>query len=345
MGLEALELLEGAQVRVGVVEADHEPHRDLVVFEVVEERAAVGRAVERPSQGVHDQPRLVPGRVDLPQLLDADAVGLRIDSIAQVEALEQPLGQVSPAPLRKDGHPRVQLHPRLEARLRLPVAPHPHVPGRDPLDRAVLVVEHLGGGKAREDRDVERLRLLGEPAAEVAEADDVVAGVVHLGRRGKPYRPAPGQEEEPILPRGGMERRPALLPVREQLVERARLQHRAGEDVGADLGSLFDDADREVRAVLGAELPQPDRGGEPRRPRPDDDHVELHRLAFHVHLPLAGRGRRGSRCLERIEERKPAAFEIAHVPCDECELVHLRGSGDEHVRLRSRLAERAELSA
>ena len=148
MGLEALELLEGAQVRVGVVEPDHEPHRDLVVFEVVEERAAVGRAVERPPQGVHDQPRLVPGRVDLPQLLDADAVGLRIDSIAQVEALEQSLRQVSSAAFGEDGDPRVQLHPRLEACLRLPVAPHPHVPGRDPLDRAVLVVEHLGGGKA-----------------------------------------------------------------------------------------------------------------------------------------------------------------------------------------------------
>ena len=287
MGLEALELLEGAQVGVGVVEADHEPDRDLMVFEVVEERAAVGRAVERPSQGVHDQPRLVPGRVDLPQLLDADAVGLRVHPIAQIEALEQPLGQVAAAALGEDGHPRVQLDAGLEARLRLPVASDAHVPGRHPLDRAVFAVEHLGSGKARKDRDVERLRLLAEPAAQVPEADDVVAGVVHLGRGRQPHRAAPGQEEEPVLARGGVQRRPALLPVREQLVERTRLQHRAGEDVGADLGPLLDDADGEVRAVLRAKLPQPDRGGQSRRPRPDDDDVELHRLAFHVPTSLA----------------------------------------------------------
>ena len=295
MGLEALELLEGAQVGVGVVEADHEPDRDLVVFEVVEERAAVGRAVERPSERVHDQPLLVPGRIDLPQLLDADAVGLRVHAGAQAEALEQPLGQMAAAALGEDGHPRVQLDPRLEARLRLPVAPDAHVPGRHPLDRAVLAVEHLGGGKAGEDRHVERLCLLAEPAAQVPQADDVVAGVVHLGRGRQPYRAAPGQEEEPILPRGGMQRRPALLPVREQLVERARLQHRAGEDVGADLGPFLDDADGEVRSPLGAELPQPDGSGEPRRPRPDDDDVELHRLAFHVPTSLGARGRRTSR--------------------------------------------------
>ena len=35
--------------------------------------------------------------------------------------------------------------------------------------------------------------------------------------------------------------------------------------------------------MLGAELAQPDRGGEPGWSRPDDDDVEFHRFAFHVH--------------------------------------------------------------
>jgi hypothetical protein len=42
MRLEALHLVEGAEIRVLVVEPDDEADADLVVLEVVEERAAVG---------------------------------------------------------------------------------------------------------------------------------------------------------------------------------------------------------------------------------------------------------------------------------------------------------------
>ena len=286
MGLETLEFLERTEMGVGVVESDDEPHRDLVVFEVIEERAAVGRAVERPSQGVHDEPLLMLRGVDLPQLLDADPVGLRIDSGAQVEALEQRLGQVTAAAFGEDRDPRVQLDSRLEASFRLPVACDPHVLGRDAPDRAVFVVEHLRRRKSGKYGDIKRLRLLSQPAAKVSEADDVVPLVVHLRRCGEPHRAALGEEEEPIVSRGRVERRAALLPVGEQLLERARFHHRAGEDVGSDFGALFDDANRQVGAVFLAELPQSDRGREPRRSRPDDDHIELHRLAFHVHSSL-----------------------------------------------------------
>ena len=151
MGLESLELLERAEMRVGVVEPDHESHRDLVVFEVIEERAAVRGAVERPSQGVHDQPRLVLRGVDLPQLLDADPVGLRVCAGAQVEAFEQRLGQMTAAALGEDCDPRVQLDPGLESpSLRFPVASDAHVLRCDSLDRAVVVEQHLGGRKLRE---------------------------------------------------------------------------------------------------------------------------------------------------------------------------------------------------
>ncbi len=40
----------------------------------------------------------------------------------------------------------------------------------------------VGAGEARVDLDAERLGLLAEPAADLAEADDVVAGVVETGR-------------------------------------------------------------------------------------------------------------------------------------------------------------------
>src|SRR5436305_15348111 len=47
--LEALKLLERTNIRVAVVQMHHEPDRDLLVLEVIEERAAAGPVVERPA--------------------------------------------------------------------------------------------------------------------------------------------------------------------------------------------------------------------------------------------------------------------------------------------------------
>ena len=88
MGLEPLKFLERVQIRVLVIEPDDEPDRHLPRLEVIEERAAIGARVERPADGVHHQPRLVPLGCDLPQFLDADRIGLRIDPVAQAEPLD-----------------------------------------------------------------------------------------------------------------------------------------------------------------------------------------------------------------------------------------------------------------
>ena len=47
----------GREVGIRVVEADDEADRDLVVLQVIEERAAIGVGVQRPADGVHDQRR------------------------------------------------------------------------------------------------------------------------------------------------------------------------------------------------------------------------------------------------------------------------------------------------
>jgi hypothetical protein len=65
---------------------------------------------------------------------------------------------------------------------------------------------------------------------------------------------ARGQEQEAIVARRRVERRAALLPVRDQLVEGARLEHRPREDMRADLRPLLDDADGELAAGIGGEL-------------------------------------------------------------------------------------------
>ena len=283
VGLEALHLLERREVRVLVVEPDDEADRDLGVLEVVEERPAVGARVERPARGVHDEPRAVPLGPDLPELLDPDAVGLRLDPVAKAEALHQPEAEVAAAPLGEEGVLRAELHAGHEVVGGLAVAPHPHVPGDDPADRAVLAVQHVGGGEAGEHLRPQLLRLRGEPPAEVPEADDVVAVVLERGREQtvRPREPSPlGEEEEAFLRHLGVDGRLAVAPVREELLEGARLEHRAGEDVGADLGPLLDHADAQVVAALLGELAKPHGRGEARRSRPDDHHVELHGFAF-----------------------------------------------------------------
>src|SRR5690606_35493863 len=71
-------------------------------------------------------------------------------------------------------------------------------------------------------------------------------------------------------------------------LERPRVEDRAGDDVGPDLGALLDDAYGARLAPLGGEHGEPARGGEPRGACAGDDDVEGHRLAR-----LGGRRVRG----------------------------------------------------
>src|SRR5215813_9902961 len=91
VGLEALKFLERIEIRIGVVEVNHEADRHQVVVEVIEERAAAGPVVERPANGVLHQARpMLRGR-DLPELLEPDAELLRLAILIETETLEQDL--------------------------------------------------------------------------------------------------------------------------------------------------------------------------------------------------------------------------------------------------------------
>ena len=129
------------------------------------------------------RPFLKRRRLDLPQLLDADAELLRIDAVAQVELGDELLGERAAHALGDQRVLGMQLHARRVAVLVLAVLADAHVAGGDALHRAVLVIEHLGGGEARIDLDAQRLGLLAEPATDVAQADDVVAVIVHQRRQ------------------------------------------------------------------------------------------------------------------------------------------------------------------
>src|SRR5206468_7254779 len=89
MGLEALELLERVQIGVRIVEVNDKADRHQIVAEMIEERSAAGVAIERPAERVLHQSRpMLVGR-DLPELLEPDAVLLRLAALIETKALEQ----------------------------------------------------------------------------------------------------------------------------------------------------------------------------------------------------------------------------------------------------------------
>ncbi len=256
MGFVALQFVERRQIGVLVVQADHEAEGDLIVFQVIQERAAIGLGIQRPADGVQDFALFVILGFDFPQFLDADAVGLRVRGTArrahgaQVEFLFQLLAEVPAAAFGEQGVFGVQLHARLMVRAGGAVAVQAHVAGGDALDRAVVVEQNLGGGETGVDFRAHGLGLFTQPAAQQAERDDVIAVVLHLRRRRQTQRARRAQQHEAVLGRRGVERRALFLPVGDQLVQRAGLEHGARQNVRADFRAFLDDADRAFRVHL-----------------------------------------------------------------------------------------------
>ncbi|MNQ85604.1 hypothetical protein D3C85_1007750 [compost metagenome] len=286
MVLVALELVERRQVRVAVGQVDDQADRHLVVLQVIEEGAARVLVVQRPAGGVHHQALLVLGRIDLPQLLDADAVVLGVDLGVQLVALEQLLADVATAAFGEQGVLGAQFHAGGVVTLfRIALVVDAQVAGDDAAHHAVVVDQRFLGGEARVDLDAEVLGLLGQPAAQVAQRDDVVAFVVHGFRHGEVGDLAGGlaalQQVDVVALDRGVQRRALGLPVGEQFVERTRFEHRTGENVGADFGAFLHHADAEFLAGFGGLLLQAAGGGETGGARSDDDDVEFHVFAFH----------------------------------------------------------------
>ena len=184
MGLEPLKFIVRAQVRIFVVEADDKTDSHQIVFQVIQERSAVGVAIERPTGGVDHQALLMLGRFDFPEFLDADAVGLFL-AFFEAELVFEHLTQMAAAAFREEGVFGMQFHARLVVGAGIAFAVEAHVAGRHAFNRTVVVVEHLGSGETGIDFNAHGFRLLAEPTAEVAQTDNVVALIMHGGRHGE----------------------------------------------------------------------------------------------------------------------------------------------------------------
>jgi hypothetical protein len=95
-----------------------------------------------------------------------------------------------------------------------------------------------------------------------------------------------GQEDHPVFGDRRVERCAPGLPVGDEFIQGAGVDHCAGQDVGADFGGLFDQADGKVLPFFCVELLEPDGGREPCRPTANDQDIEFHCVTFHCFLLL-----------------------------------------------------------
>lgn len=250
MVLEFLEFAVGGEPRVWIVEADNKTQGDHVLAKVVHERSTVCVFGKRVSHGVHHFALVELLRLDLPHLLDAKPIRLRLTVPPEVVFLHDLLRQAAMAALPKQCDTGMELHPALKRILGLAITADPKIIGRDALDRALRVVEDLARRKAGIHLDANLLGALRKPLAQLAQADDVVALVAHLRRVRDRDRVFLGQEAHLVGRRGRdvLEARRVVFrePVRDQLVQRGRLDHVPGDDVVANLAGLFEEEHAEV---------------------------------------------------------------------------------------------------
>ncbi len=167
----------------------------------------------------------------------------------------------------------MQFHAGLEVRPFGTVVQTPHVAGGDAPDGAAVGEQHFGAGEAGIDLDAEPLGLLAQPAAQVAERNDVVAFIVEAARQqaaGNAGGGGLGQDQEAVLADRRVQRGAVVLPVGQEFVEGARVEDGAGKDVGADFRTFLDQADGRGRCRLpppaaSGGSPRPGRRGRHRR--------------------------------------------------------------------------------
>ena len=238
MRLPALEFVEGRQVRVAIIERDDQPKVNLVVGRVIQEPATFGVIIQRPAGRMNDEPLLVPLGFDFPDLLDTDAVVLRIGILAQPELRHEFFAEVAAYAFRENRVLAEQLVTRCEGTLLFAVLANPHVAGRHAGHAPLGVVEHLGGSEAREHVDAHGFRLLAQPLAQLAEADDVVTVIVHGTRQEQPRNRdragCAGQVVNPIAGTFRPDRRTLFFPVGNQFIEAGGLEDVPRQYVCAD---------------------------------------------------------------------------------------------------------------
>lgn len=161
-----------------------------------------------------------------------------------------------------------------------------HVTGKDSFNLALRILQQLRRCKPRQYFDTQRFGLPGQPAAELAQADNVLAGVVQVvwkqGTWNAQATTCTQQVVQLFAPDRSGDWCVHLPPVGKQLVQSTGVKNGAGKDMGADFGSFFNDADAQFPLCLPGKLGQAACGGKPGRSGADDQHIKVHAFAFRI---------------------------------------------------------------
>ena len=204
VALEALEDVVGVGAGVLVVEAGDVADGDFGVGDAVDPCAAVFVRGQGVAEGVNDFTLGDAARRNFPKLFDAEAVGLGVVRVFEIEALDELFGAVAPCALREDGDFGAEVVAGLEVGLGLTLLVDSLVVGANSGDVVFLPVslveEQFGGGESGEEGDSGLLDLGGEPLHEFVDGDDVVAVVAQRRRHdGEFVLARPGEEIDGLL--------------------------------------------------------------------------------------------------------------------------------------------------
>src|SRR5271156_5849124 len=145
---------------------DDKADRDQAIVVVVQERAAARAESQRPAETMLHAARQEACGVDLPDLLQADAVLFRLAAGIELELGDELFGQRSARAFADQDVFAAQLHAPDEIVLRLAFAPDAHVAGRDTDHFALLAIQAFDRRESGIDGDAERLRPRAQPTGQ-----------------------------------------------------------------------------------------------------------------------------------------------------------------------------------
>ena len=141
--------------------------------------------------------------LDLPYFFDAQAIGLMLAVPPQIKLLDDLLGQTTMTALREESESCMKFHPPFEVCFWLALTRNAQIVRGHTLHRSIRRIQDLCRCKAWVYLHANLLCPLRKPFAELVQADDIIAMVVHLRRLGHRYRDRCvedlGQEAHTIL--------------------------------------------------------------------------------------------------------------------------------------------------
>src|SRR6266568_546298 len=292
MRLVFLERFVRVELRILVFQSDHQADGKAVVAEAVNPSSAVGAEIHRPAERMRDKPGLHAPQLHIPKLLDADAVGLRVD-VVELFSGDQVFGQRAARAFGEHGDFRAEFVAGRVVVLGLAVFVHAFVFRYDSGD-ALAFINQLRAAELREKIYARLFHQAAKPLHQLAQRNNVIAAILERGRGdGKAIGGILGEEKRGIVGDRRIERR-GFLKIRHQFGERARIHDGSGKLMRADFAPFFEDVDifsgkRRFSAgfvVFLDEVGQVQRAGKARRPRPDDENIGFELLALYAHRAI-----------------------------------------------------------